>query len=218
MKLTKRKGFNFFRSYYDVYNELNDKDKIAFMDALLDRQFLGIKPDGLTGMAKFAYISQTNSIDGQVKGYNDKMEALGEPLLGSDITPTVPPTDGGIEPPCQQEEGKGEVKEEEQVQLFPWPTFEDFWNLYDLKVNKPKCEIKFKKISQGAREKIMEHLQEYIPNTPDKKFRKNPLTYLNNESWNDEIIKHNGTTKQQSNTNSLIEGFAKRVMQRNSEQ
>ena len=27
MKLTKRKGFNFFRSYYDVYNELNDKDK-----------------------------------------------------------------------------------------------------------------------------------------------------------------------------------------------
>ena len=44
MKLTKRKGFNFFRSYYDVYNELGDKDKVAFMDALLDRQFLGKKP------------------------------------------------------------------------------------------------------------------------------------------------------------------------------
>ena len=72
MKETKRKAFNFFRSYYDVYNELNDKDKVIFMDALLDRQFLGVKPDKLKGMAKFAYISQTNSIDSQVKGYEDK--------------------------------------------------------------------------------------------------------------------------------------------------
>ena len=47
IKLTKRKGFNFFRSYYDVYNELSSKDKVAFMDALLDRQFLGVKPKTL---------------------------------------------------------------------------------------------------------------------------------------------------------------------------
>ena len=48
MKLTKRKGFNFFRSYYDVYNELEtDSDKISFINALLDRQFLGIKPQSV---------------------------------------------------------------------------------------------------------------------------------------------------------------------------
>ena len=77
MKLTKRKGFNFFRSYYDVYNELEtDKDKVKFIDALLDRQFLGLKPTDLKGMAKFAYISQTNSIDTQVKGYEDRMIGL----------------------------------------------------------------------------------------------------------------------------------------------
>ena len=73
MKLTKRKGFNFFRSYYDVYNELEkDSDKIQFIEALLNRQFLGVKPTNLKGMAKFAYISQTNSIDSQVKGYETK--------------------------------------------------------------------------------------------------------------------------------------------------
>jgi len=77
IKLTKRKGFNFFRSYYDVYNELEtDADKVAFIDALLDRQFLGIKPTNLKGMAKFAYISQTNSIDSQVKGYEDKTKTI----------------------------------------------------------------------------------------------------------------------------------------------
>ena len=116
LKLTTRKGFNFFRSYYDVYNELSDKDKVAFIDALLDRQFLGTKPTNLEGMAKFAYISQTNSIDSQVKGYEDK--------TGIKLTPTVPPRQGGKIPPTVQvevevqgkEKGKVEEEVEEQTQ------------------------------------------------------------------------------------------------------
>ena len=104
LKLTKRKGFNFFRSYYDVYNELEtDKDKVAFIEALLDRQFLGIKPTNLTGMAKFAYISQTNSIDSQVKGYEDKTKTILHPTQGGSV--------GGTDTPCLQVE----VKEKEKV-------------------------------------------------------------------------------------------------------
>jgi hypothetical protein len=109
MKLTKRKGFNFFRSYYDVYNELEtDKDKAAFIDALLDRQFLGIKPTDLKGMAKFAYISQTNSIDSQVKGYEDKTGKL------LNFTPTLPPTYGGTVPPTLQVQVQVQEKEKEK--------------------------------------------------------------------------------------------------------
>ena len=108
MKLTKRKGFNFFRSYYDVYNELeNDSDKVAFIEALLDRQFLGVKPTDLKGMAKFAYISQTNSIDSQVKGYEDK--------TGTRLTvKSVTPTQGGSVTPTEQVQEK--VQEKVQVQ------------------------------------------------------------------------------------------------------
>jgi hypothetical protein len=106
LKLTKRKGFNFFRSYYDVYNELEtDKDKVAFIEALLDRQFLGIKPTNLTGMAKFAYISQTNSIDSQVKGYEDKTKTILYPTQGGSV--------GGTDTPCLQVE----VKEKEKVEV-----------------------------------------------------------------------------------------------------
>lgn len=112
MKLTKRKGFNFFRSYYDVYNELEtDKDKVKFIDALLDRQFLGIKPTDLKGMAKFAYISQTNSIDSQVKGYETKTNT-------SLHDPTVPPTVGVNKKdltPTLQVQVQVEVQEKEQV-------------------------------------------------------------------------------------------------------
>lgn len=108
IKLTKRKGFNFFRSYYDVYNELEtDADKVAFIDALLDRQFLGIKPTNLKGMAKFAYISQTNSIDSQVKGYEDKTKTILYPTQGGTIGGYVTPTEQ------VEEKEKEKVKEKE---------------------------------------------------------------------------------------------------------
>lgn len=107
VKLTKRKGFNFFRSYYDVYNELEDADKVKFMDALLDRQFLGVKPTELIGMSKFAYISQTNSIDSQVKGFEDKTGIkLSPPCVGGSV--------GVVLPPTVQVEEKGEVQVEEK--------------------------------------------------------------------------------------------------------
>ena len=67
----RRKGFNFYRSYFDVAMELPDKDRLAFYDALSKRQFLGEEPT-LTGMAKLAYISQKYVIDAQVKGWEDK--------------------------------------------------------------------------------------------------------------------------------------------------
>ena len=109
-KETKRKGFNFFRSYYDVFNELtNDKDKLAFIEALLDRQFLGVKPTGLKGMAKFAWISQVNSIDSQVKGYEDKTKTTLNQKKNT-------PTDGGYTTPTEQVQEKVQVQGEEKVQ------------------------------------------------------------------------------------------------------
>ncbi len=122
MKLTKRKAFNFYRSYYDVYNELSDKDKVLFMNALLDRQFLGKEPTNLKGMVKFAYISQTNSIDAQVKGYETK---TGTNLCDSNESEgaTVGGTQGGTQPPSVQEKGKGKGKEKEQYVIPPYEIF-----------------------------------------------------------------------------------------------
>ena len=81
-KETKRKGFKFFRSYYDVFNELPKSDQLEFITALLDRQFQGTKPKNLKGMAKFAWISQVNSIDSQVKGFEDKTGINLDPSIG----------------------------------------------------------------------------------------------------------------------------------------
>jgi len=107
IKKTHRKGFNFFRSYFDVYNELSDKDKLPFIEALLNKQFLGIEPTDLKGMAKFAWVSQMHSIHSQVKGYEDK--------TGTKLTPTEAPTHGGADTPTEQLQGKEEVQEKGKV-------------------------------------------------------------------------------------------------------
>jgi len=66
--------------------------------------------------------------------------------------------------------------------------FETFWNLYDKKAGvKAKLLKKWAKLKQSEKDKIFETLPKYVAST-EKKYRKNPETYLNNEAWNDEII------------------------------
>jgi hypothetical protein len=101
-----RKAFNFFRSYYEVANELSDKDRLAFYDALMLEQFTGRKSE-LKGMAKFAYISQQHSIESQINGFNQRLKRGDislEPLS------SLPPTAGATPPPTAQEKEEGKEK------------------------------------------------------------------------------------------------------------
>jgi hypothetical protein len=63
--------------------------------------------------------------------------------------------------------------------------FDEFWTLYSKSVDKQKCLDKFEKLSDEEIKSIFETLPFYIIQTPDKTYRKNPLTYLNGKCWND---------------------------------
>lgn len=106
-----RKAFNFYRSYYSVAMELDDDNFISFMKALLQKQFEGIEPN-LTGMAKFAYISQEHTINSQVEGYENKTGKKLNTTEGGSVGGSV----GGYQGGSLQEKEKEEEKEEEQVQ------------------------------------------------------------------------------------------------------
>ena len=81
-----------------------------------------------------------------------------------------------------------------------YPSFEDFWDLYDKKTgNKTLIKPKFDKLPQKVKEEILNYLPAYIESTPDKTYRKNPQTFLNNKAWEDELIKHNSNGRQQNN-------------------
>lgn len=76
--------------------------------------------------------------------------------------------------------------------------FNLFWSAYDKKTGKTKVKQKFDKLKEQEIVKIMEHVPKYIESTPDKNFRKDPLTYLNGKHWEDEIIQR--TQIQTTNT------------------
>jgi len=189
--MSDRKAFNFYRSYYEIASELDEESRGKFLFAILQKQFEGIEPN-LEGMAKFAYISQKHSIDAQVKGYEDKTGSK----LAPKQPPTAPPTQGAKEPPYLQEKGQEQEKEKVQgkeqeqygIKYLPKIEFKEFWNLYDKKVDKNKSEKKWDKLRDIERQQILEHLPKYIEATPDKKYRKNPLTYLNSRTWEDEDL------------------------------
>lgn len=153
-----RDGFTFYRSYYDVYNELSKDDKVAFMDALLSKQFTGKEPDELKGMSKFAYLSQKHSIDKQVKGWEDKTGCKLLPLPRGGVRGEITPR--------QQEEEKGEVqeKEEEEVQVqLPQkkskkeiPTLNEFLN-YVLTV--PEFAPKFESLKYSIQSKYEQWIE-----------------------------------------------------------
>jgi hypothetical protein len=103
-----RKAFNFFHSYYEVAKELNDKDRLAFLDALLKKQFTGCDSE-LIGMSKFAYLSQKHSIDAQIKGYFDKTK---DPMFD----PLQDPCQGGSVDPLQDPSAQEKEKEKEKEQ------------------------------------------------------------------------------------------------------
>jgi hypothetical protein len=78
--------------------------------------------------------------------------------------------------------------EENEKELKETKAFNEFWDLYDKKINPTKCKPKFLKLSDKDRKLIMEYIPKYKLSQPNKKFRKDPLTFLNNDGWLDEII------------------------------
>ena len=66
--------------------------------------------------------------------------------------------------------------------------FAEFWDLYGKKTDLSKCKAKFARLSKLEIDLLFENLPDYIRSTPDKQYRKNPITWLNGKCWNDEIL------------------------------
>ena len=95
----------------------------------------------------------------------------------------------------RREEIRKETVESEIVFIEIQPTFEQFWDLYDKKINRIKSEPKWNTLKQNIKEQIMDYIPKYKASKTDKQFIKHPLTFLNSEGWNDEIITDNKNIK-----------------------
>lgn len=110
------------------------------------------------------------------------------------LTPTIPirKREQGIR---KTEEGYSEMAKDNNTMINNTLnkhiniSFSEWWDLYDKKIgDKSKLEKKWIKLSDDERKKAIDHTTIYKVSQPDKQYRKNPETYLNNKSFNDEII------------------------------
>lgn len=111
-------------------------------------------------------------------GFYKKNKPLASPLKGA--------MDKDKDKDTEQDNGK------KQGELFEKIAFDVFWNLYGKKVgDKEKLIKKWDSFPAEEQRKILDYLPLYIISKPDKQFRKDPTTFFNNKSWNDEIINPN---------------------------
>lgn len=83
--------------------------------------------------------------------------------------------------------------------------FEIFWDLYDKKISKPKCVSKWKLLTNKDREDIIEFIPRYKENQPNKVYRKDPYTFFNSRTWEDEIIEFNNKGYKKKEEKSYID-------------
>ncbi len=79
--------------------------------------------------------------------------------------------------------------------LKPVFGFQNFWDTYDMKLDRAKCESKWKKLKQSEINEIERTLSFYVADTVKddseqtkgvwRRRRKNPITYLNQKTWKD---------------------------------
>jgi hypothetical protein len=84
---------------------------------------------------------------------------------------------------------ESESEDEIESDLLKKVPFEKFWEIYDKKIDRKKCEPKWNRLTKQEQENCIAKMPIYIDSTPDKKYRRDPETYLNNKSWENEVIR-----------------------------
>jgi hypothetical protein len=124
MKPTKRKAFNFLRSYFDVLNKIDkDEDKLYFLLSIINKQFLDEDPKDLDFLVDLCYLSQKHAIESSVKGWKraNNTDLTGNPLTDPTTNPPTNPTTTPKEEEEEEEEkekGEGEGKRKKNVFNF----------------------------------------------------------------------------------------------------
>jgi len=118
-----REGFTFYLSYARIAAKLSNKERLAFYDALIKKEFTGEDPVDLPTMAAFAYESQRHSIEKQVIGY----ERAKNVVLSEIKAPLGLPL--GSPPKEVQEQGEEQVQGKSKIDLpFSSSKFITAWN------------------------------------------------------------------------------------------
>jgi len=93
------------------------------------------------------------------------------------IKPLISPLQGGKDKDKDKDKDIDKDKRKKQ--------FESFWKMYDVHKGKTKALEVWMRLSEGEIDMIRNTIKRYLTETPIKKYRKLPTTYLNQKVWID---------------------------------
>lgn len=168
--------------YYWMYNTAKDMSNVLpyFTQSKVQRLLKQLEDDGILIVGNY----------NKVKYDRTKWYTLSEFTYDDNCTTQTPELDNGnehIERPIQ--DSKTNTKTNNKIDTCINIPFSDFWDKYNYcKGKKSDVEAKWISLSNEERTLTMESLDTYLLSTPDKTYRKYPMSYLNTEAWNDEHI------------------------------
>ena len=66
--------------------------------------------------------------------------------------------------------------------------FDMFWSMYDKRVDEKNCRVSFMRLTLKDMGNAIKGVKDYVESTPDKKYRKNPRTWINQKGWESEVV------------------------------
>jgi hypothetical protein len=176
-------GITDWRTYKNGLQFLHDNNIIAWLEKSKN-QYTCNKVSLLIGEADigesyknaYTFFAEPNAeaiAEALVEAYDEAyVEAIAEALQSYINLKTLKPKNPKTEKPTDN-----------------WlESFEQFWTVYDKKVGRKKAEQKWKIMTLHQRQSALDNVAGYVHVNNRKQFRKDPVTYLNGECWNDELI------------------------------
>ena len=192
-----KKSFYLFHDSLDILNDLTDEQAGKLFKAIYNFN-IGIDTE-LDPVLKMCFLPFRNQFVRDLDAYNKKCEKnklnginggrpskteITEPNRNNPVGYLKPNRTEITQTPHDKDTDTDTDTEKDNDKKT---TFVRFWNLYDKKVSRDKCEKIWAKLSEKDIEKIFETLPAFIASIKDKQFQPHPATYLNQKRWNDEI-------------------------------
>lgn len=194
----KKKSFLLYLDTLEILHKLTDEQAgkllkafLAYhsgqdfnLDPMLDLVFFSFQAQFERDGVKYNTIVERNRNNGSKGGRPKNPVKAKEPngLSGNPSKPKKADSD--------KDSGSDKDSDSESVNKVTNDRFAEFWDLYGKKTDSAKCKTKFARLTKTEIELLFEKLPAYIKSTPDKQWRKNPITWLNGKCWNDEIMQN----------------------------
>ena len=146
---------------------------------------------------KFQYIKGIGSNKPVIVSIRKELEKFGlmgvvSDLFGENFVTIKEPLSNSCQTIKEKDKDKDKDKDKEKEKDIKevkkdCELFDIWWDKFDNKKGVKQARIRWNNLNLSNKQKCLDVVDDYVKSTPDKQYRKMPSTYLNQESWNDEL-------------------------------